>query len=249
MKWTNEDHTRWTDHLSDYIEGSVDPDVAVELEEHLAGCGACRDVLNELRSVVAAAGALPALEPDRDLWAGIEATIRGATPAADPKVIALPVAEAPTAASAVGGALDARETVRLTRPQLIAASVALIAVSSLVTAQVGPTWGAPAETAVVVPDGAVTMVADEEVVPPPPAVARELAALEDVMNEARTLLDPNTIRVIERNLAVIEQAIADSQHALRLDPGNEYLAEHLTRVYQRKLTYLRDAANVAEWTS
>ncbi len=248
MNWMNEDHTRWTDHLSDYIDGSVDPTVAAELEDHLAQCGACRGVLEELRRVVALADALPEVEPADDLWSGIEATILGSTPSADPKVIALPVGAGPGRGRSDEVAAS-RDTVRLTRPQLIAASVALIAVSSVVTAQVGPTWGAPSEVSSEVPDGAVTMVANEPVVPPPPAIAQELAALEEVMNEARTLLDPNTVRVIERNLAVIEQAIADSQNALRLDPGNEYLAEHLTRVYQRKLTYLRDAANVAEWSS
>lgn len=91
MNWMNEDHTRWTDHLSDYIDGSVDPTVAAELEDHLAECGACRGVLEELRHVVALADALPEVEPADDLWSGIEATILGVTPSADPKVIALPV--------------------------------------------------------------------------------------------------------------------------------------------------------------
>ena len=53
--------------------------------------------------------------------------------------------------------------------------------------------------------------------------------------------------MLERNLSVIEQAITDSQRALALDPENDFLSEHLERVYERKLTYLRDAARVIEW--
>jgi hypothetical protein len=81
---------------------------------------------------------------------------------------------------------------------------------------------------------------------PPAELAQELAALERLMDSARGALDPNTIRVIERCLAVIEQAIADSREALALDPGNAFLAGHLERMYRRKLVYLRDAVRFAD---
>ena len=86
-----------------------------------------------------------------------------------------------------------------------------------------------------------------EVAVPDDALSDELASLEEVLEGARSSLDPNTVRVIERNLAVIEQAIADSQQALALDPENEFLTEHLERVYERKIEYLRDAARVVAW--
>ncbi|MEM7416713.1 MAG: zf-HC2 domain-containing protein [Gemmatimonadota bacterium] len=243
MKWINDKNSRWTDMMSEYLDGTLDAESHRELEAHLAESGEARRTLEELRAVVQAAGELGELQPERDLWAGIAATIEAPGPVEDAKVIALPVA-APDVERAEDG-------IRLSRPQLIAASVALIAVSSALTAQIGPSWGSapvadvPAET-----QGAATLVSDNPgAVPPPPAIARELAELESTLEEAQGILDPNTIRVIERNLAVIEQAIADSQEALRLDPGNDYLSEHLNRVYERKLTYLRDAANVAEWSS
>lgn len=93
------------------------------------------------------------------------------------------------------------------------------------------------------------MASDAASLTPPAGLADELVVLEEALNQARAVLDPNTVRVLERNLDVIEQAIEDSQRALLQDPGNEFLAEHLDRVYQRKLTYLRDATRVAEWSS
>jgi hypothetical protein len=83
--------------------------------------------------------------------------------------------------------------------------------------------------------------------PPPAAMAGELAVLEDVLASARTVLDPNTVRVLERNLGVIEQAIADSREALVQDPGNTFLAQHLERMYRRKLVYLQDAVRLVEF--
>jgi hypothetical protein len=77
-------------------------------------------------------------------------------------------------------------------------------------------------------------------------MAEELAALEEILRSAEGVLDPNTVRVIERSLGVIEQAIADSREALAQDPGNAFLAEHLERMYRRKLLYLQDAVSLAE---
>jgi len=79
-------------------------------------------------------------------------------------------------------------------------------------------------------------------------LADEVAVLERTLAEARAVLDPNTIRILERNLAVIESAIDDSRRALAIDPENAFLANHLERVYERKLEYLREAVRVTEWT-
>ena len=190
--------------------------------------------------------ALGDLDPPRDLWPGIAATIQAPVPtgSAETKVIAFPGARA--------GAAEPERAASVRRfafstPQLVAASLALVAASSLTTWAAGPGLGTQmsAESAVPV-NGAVTMAAD---VVPPAELADELNQLEQILIEARGQLDPNTVRVLERNLGVIEQAIQDSHRALQQDPGNEFLAEHLDRVYERKLNYLRDAARVAEWSS
>jgi hypothetical protein len=128
---------------------------------------------------------------------------------------------------------------------LAAAAIVLVVSSAVATWWVGPGVGGDRQVALSVPAGAVTMVAD---LPTPPSrLVDELATLQQVIDSARTRLDPNTLRVLERNLSVIEHAIADSRQALALDPGNEYLTHHLERVYERKLEYLRDAARVIDW--
>jgi hypothetical protein len=83
---------------------------------------------------------------------------------------------------------------------------------------------------------------------PSDGLAAELAALEAALDVARTVLDPSTVLVLERNLGVIEQAIADSRQALAVDPGNAFLSEHLEGMYQRKLLYLQDAVRAVEWS-
>jgi hypothetical protein len=244
------EHPDVTDRLSDYIGGDLALEEHSEVETHLAECGECRRVLEGLRAVVSKAEGLGTLEPPRDLWAGIAATIQAPVSVAreDAKVIAFPAAGAPSPGDAEADLLSAStRRFAFSTPQLIAASVALMAASSLATWSVGPGFGSGGVGQVAPSTGAVSMTSD--VAAPPPELADEVAALERTLGEARAALDPNTVRVLERNLAVIEQAIEDSMLALQQDPGNEFLLAHLERVYERKLTYLRDAARVAEWSS
>ena len=244
----SEKHGAWTDRLSDYLAGELEAADLEAVEHHLGECGSCRRVLEELRGVIAQAGALPDLDPPRDLWAGIAATIRapvdevvtGAT------VIALPTRGADRAH---GTDIRTANSVRIafSLPQLAAASIALIAISAATTWVAGPGLGVDrAQDPALPPAGAVTLVSD--VPGPSRGLSTELSALEETLVSAFATLDPNTVRVLERNLTVIEQAIADSRQALAQDPGNEFLTDHLDRGYQRKLTYLRDVARLVEWT-
>ena len=91
------------------------------------------------------------------------------------------------------------------------------------------------------------MVAD--VADPPPDLARELSALESVLGEAKERLDPTTLRILEKNLQVIERAIEDSRHALAVDPGNAFLRRHLEATYREKVDYLRETRDLMEWIS
>ncbi|HUF76329.1 MAG TPA: zf-HC2 domain-containing protein [Longimicrobiales bacterium] len=246
-------HSEWTDRFSDYLAEELDEAGQADVEAHLAECGACRDVLAELRAVVARARQLGDVEPPRDLWSGIASAIDGPVRTwprpehrhGDRSVIELPSARAAGAPLAARGAPGG---MGLGRAGLAAAAAGLVALS------VGTTWwiaearmgaaGAP-ETADTVTGEAVLAAAAGA---PSADLASELATLEDVLEAARGTLDPNTVLVLERNLGVIEQAIADSREALALDPGNAFLSEHLERMYRRKLVYLQDAVRVAQWS-
>jgi hypothetical protein len=82
---------------------------------------------------------------------------------------------------------------------------------------------------------------------PAPDLAVELASLEAVLEQARSRLAPNTVRILEKNLGVIERAIQESRRALEVDPGNEYLRQHLDRAYRDKADFLREVAYITAW--
>jgi anti-sigma factor RsiW len=222
---------QWTDRLSEYLDGELPPDDRVALEAHLRHCTACGAVLADLKRIVTRARGLEDRLPDRDLWPGIAARIgvgSGEVRAIDLR------------------AERARRRWSFSLPQLVAAGLALMALSG------GTVWllhppGGPAvaarEPALTTP---VVSVANSAASLRARAAGQSYAAavrdLERVLEQNRGRLDTTTVRVIERNLATIDSAIAQAQRALAADSASVYLNSHLAETRQRKLELLRQAA-------
>ena len=71
--------------------------------------------------------------------------------------------------------------------------------------------------------------------------SREIARLHAIVERRRAQLDPATINVIERNLQVIDDAIAQCRLALAKDPASRYLIESLNNALETKVELLRTA--------
>jgi predicted anti-sigma-YlaC factor YlaD len=218
---------RWTDRLSEYVDGELGVADAAALEAHLGSCGACRATLEELRRVVARAGGLDDRAPAADLWPEVAARI-GLSPVAQR-----------------GGARAAGRAQRrlsFTVPQLLAASIALVLVSSSAAWVVLRQPARPPRAATMDPTPIMTNVGTYE---SSPRYAAAVADLERLLAERRSRLDTTTVRVIEKNLGIIDRAIRDAQSALAADPANAYLNQHLAQAMRRKLELLRQATTLA----
>jgi hypothetical protein len=73
-----------------------------------------------------------------------------------------------------------------------------------------------------------------------------VADLQRALQSGRGQLDPATVKVVEENLAVIDQAVDDARRALAQDPANSDLNGYLLETRRRKLDLLRHAAALAE---
>lgn len=69
--------------------------------------------------------------------------------------------------------------------------------------------------------------------------------LEAELAARRDQLDPATIDVVERNLAIIDTAIAESRRALAADPSSVDLPLLLSDVYRQKLELLQQAVRIS----
>jgi len=233
-------HDKWTDQLSEYLDGDLTPEEHAAVEAHLRGCAACTAVLNDLKRVVAQAQAIDPRPPQAELWTGIAARIDGD---AGHRVMPFP----------------ARPVRRFafTMPQLAAASLLIAAVSGGVAWSIADRAAKASnanglQTAVAVAPSAVDPADDRGVYEQGPSVETvgladaqydaAVADLEKALRQGRGRLDPATIATVEHNLETIDQAIQQAREALAGDPANTYLSSHLVEARRRKLDLLRRAA-------
>jgi hypothetical protein len=233
---------RWTELLSDYVDGGLDVAARTGLESHLRGCPDCSETLEDLRIVVARARSLPAhsAAPDVDLWPGIEARIRGAQRPA-------PVLPVPRPRSRSWS----ERRVSFSLPQLAAACIALAIVSGSAvwyarrsgmeqTVRSGGLIAGTGDQGIAFDAAASTRRA----APATPSKAG-LEELRRILAEGRDKLDPATVKTLEESLAIIEIAIGQAQRALAADPANPYVRAHLNKTMQRKVDLLRQATMLA----
>jgi anti-sigma factor RsiW len=74
---------------------------------------------------------------------------------------------------------------------------------------------------------------------------RAATELERTLAAERGRLRPETIALVERNLRIIDAAIAESRAALARDPGNVELRQLYAAAYRQKVELLRWVARVA----
>jgi len=219
---------QWMDRLSEYLDDELDQPQRIALEAHLTECAACTAALADLRRVVARAHALDDRPPATDLWPGI--------------------------ATRIGVSTDdlarrrARRRVSFTIPQLVAASIVLVAATVVVAQFVARGQRAPAPV-VTAPAPAPTTQAQPVAWTAKADSSADLAVaqLQLALREGRRTgrLSPITVRKIERSLAVIDTAIAEARRALEVDPNSSYLNHHLADTMRLKMQFLREANRIA----
>jgi hypothetical protein len=199
-------------------------------EAHRETCAECTTTWAELEAISAEARALPTLTPSRDLWDGIAARIDGAARAT-----------APTTAGHRALARAERRWFSAPALRYAAAAALLVTVTAAVTWRIATDELVPADPGEASGVGNVRNASYESDFV---AMDLEIGALQVLLDERRTQLDPTTVAVLEQSMRLIDQAIAESRAALANDPASQFLAAQLARSYTTKLTLLRSTATM-----
>jgi len=208
--------------LSPFVDGDLAGDERAAVVAHLDGCAACRGVVSDLENVRAAARLLGPVAPPEHLWLQVADQVR---------IDAGGVDAPPPARS--GRSLAAL-------PQWLGLAAALLMATSGVYL-VGVLRAPPAGDSEPAPGtgtGSVAVVAHELKLALD-HYDKAIAELQIIAKKDEGALDPELRMTLQRNLAVIDRAIADSRLALQNDPASEPARETLLDALQRKIGVLQ----------
>jgi len=269
--------TAFDETLADYLEGDLGVSERPVVEAHLASCVRCAALVRDLQRIRDSAGELGELVPSRDLWAGIATRIEAPVVSLAPRAALRPRSAERLRLAAVAAALVA-VTAGVTYTLTSRGAVAPDGAVALVTARgrsndsglgVAPNDSAPvtapAAPAVATNDSAPASEGRAEDAtstgrPATQAVgnssetnagsssSREIDRLRTIFLRNRSQLDPRTAAIIEANLKVIDDAIAQSKAALSQDPASRFLNNQLNNALGKKLELLKTAAQLPSRT-
>ena len=191
-------------------------------------CNELRDRIDDAVSGCLAPAELAAVEAHADACAECRSDLEAA------RALSIPLAQLPRAIEpppAVWHGIEARIRPRRRRTlPAIAAALVLMAASSAATILI--MRDTPSDVAAAVP----AIEAD---------YIEQAAALSGVLGAERGRLAPETIETLERNLRIIDDAIAESRAALEADPGDPDLRLLLRASHEQKVALLEQATRLA----
>lgn len=251
----------------DYFEDTMDAESRFRFNEHTSTCLRCQALIRDVSGIREQASALPELSPSRDLWSGIEARIQPevrsiATTRTAPisrrwlaaAAAALIVATSSVTYLATSRSIAKGPVVAVTPPTVVAPpQVVAAAPEPANTQSAEPVTSAPAVSRPSVEPrvasaptrpAARSSFASASRAPSASEVAfsGEINQLQSVLVERRAQLDPETVKIVEDNLKLIDTAVKRARSALLKDPASGFLTRQLDNALQKKVELLRTVA-------
>ena len=210
---------RYLNAIHDRVDGSLGPIRRAELELHLETCDGCRALADDLQALSGAARSLGPLTPPDRVWIELAEKLR-----------------AEGRGNAVPSAIARRRSAAILA---LAAALVLLIGSSLYLLRRETRPGASPAAVASTPAGSPDGNAANET--PVQSVAAELALTErhfqNVVEQA-SATDPATAAVLQKNLMVMNNAIAESRKALEANPQNN--STQLYEMLKQKIRFLQD---------
>ena len=212
--------------LVDLVDGRLDGADQRNVERHLEACANCRALVEDMRSIRAAAFMLDRHEPKAATWSALQAAI-----AAEP--------------ASKGRLLDMRLG-RRSLPIWLGAAAALILATMIGVWPLLNRAPAPHDDAATAADVAPATV--ESVTAEFEAAEKHyqkaIDDLQTIANKDTGELDPQVAAVLQKNLTVIDQAITESRDALKAQPSNSSAQNGLFDALRTKVALLQQTVEL-----
>ena len=230
-------HPAYRESIQELIDGTIGAIRRAELERHLDECAECRSFLADMEALRQTAGALDQLEPPDGVWLQIAGRLRQegrvqlppAPSGRSPRYAMLAIAA--TLVLAVGGSIVALLThYRSSTPPAATATTATPAT---------PAANANADVGLESVEAEFRLA--EQHYQNAIAKLEQAARLDQAASgTSGNTLDPQTAAMLQKNLQVIDQAIAESRDAVRSEPLSAAARDSLFDALKRKVALLQD---------
>jgi len=224
---------RQIERIQELVDGSLGAIRRSELDRHLEECAACRALKADLERIRDAAAALPQLAPPDGAWLQIagrlrrEGRVRNAAPLAP--------ARRSYAWLAIAAAL------------VLATGISVLFLFRSTAVSPAPSSAADAAApgrAATDKDGKSVEAVRNEVDTAQDQFEKAIADLEKVAKANSGALDPGTSTVIDKNLGILDHAIAENRAAVRAEPTSVAARETLFEALRQKVSLLQDTISL-----
>ena len=217
--------------INDYVDGTSDPFERNAVETHLATCEVCRQVVDDLQEIKRVTGTLELREPPVRAWGRIERAIK--------------LEQGNDTARSGSYAFFAKAGWRKpgTIPYWLAAAAVLLLATVVGLRYVPGRNQAGSDGDGVETSASASRAADaieSELRLAESHYENAIKGLEAAAKSDEDALDPRTAATLQKNLAVIDQAISESRAAMRAQPASEPAKQSLIENFKTKITLLQD---------
>lgn len=223
--------------IHDYVDDALEPHARADVERHLEGCAECRRLVDDLREIRSAVAGLKndLREPPVRAWTRLERAIRLEHPSRSTQN---------PQNTQKGLSLRFPRVLRSTFGWVAAAAVLLLATAVGLQFRAGRrATGTPASTASSASSDSTSVSAqtvEAELRAAEEHYTKAITGLEQITRTEQGALDPGTAATLQKNLAVIDQAISESRAALQTQPASEPAQESLVENFKAKIGLLQD---------
>jgi putative zinc finger protein len=214
--------------ITDYVDGTLDVHERAEIDRHLESCVTCRRLVEDFREIKGVAASLDPREPPIRSWGRLERAVK--------------LEERPANGRPSTGWYQPRNLAWLAAAAalVVATAVGLRFMPSGARSTAPPATG----TAPTAPDPAAANAAaqsvEAELRQAEDHYEKAIKGLEQIANAEQDVFDPRTAATLQKNLAVIDQAISESRAALRAEPASEPAQQSLLESFKAKMALLQD---------
>ena len=231
-------HTAYRESIHELVDGTIGSIRRAELQRHLAECAECRAWLADMEAIRDAAGSLDPLEPPDGVWLQIAGRLR------QEGRVALPPARQPARVGHVA-------LLAIAASLLLAVGAAIVmllpqyrtndaAPRSAAAGTPAPQRGNPGADVAVESVEAEFRLAEQHYQNAIAKLEQAVKLDQAASSQDSNTLDAQTAAMLQKNLQVIDQAIAESRSGLRSDPLSAAALASLFDALRRKVALLQD---------